>query len=197
MEDATAAIGMATRIGPGKVKHLELRHLALQSWIRDGRLTISKVGTENQLGDLMTKAVDHHRLVKLGSQLGLRFPVVGKTAVKVVQLQALWLASGIEGVKAEGVLQGISFEFAMCAVLGFVFALGALFAFCLVRFSRKSSRTVGTQVDQQPILPQEFFVTNFGECVHVDEKCFGLRHARTILKKRQCNACFPYRSGDG
>ena len=49
-EDASACIGMATRLGPGHVKHLQIRHLALQEWVRDKRLDIVKESTRDQCG---------------------------------------------------------------------------------------------------------------------------------------------------
>ena len=54
-EDASACIGMATRLGPGRLKHVEIKHFALQHWVRQGRLTLDKVTTTEQLADIMTK----------------------------------------------------------------------------------------------------------------------------------------------
>ena len=31
-EDASACIGMATHLGPGRLKHVEIKHFALQHW---------------------------------------------------------------------------------------------------------------------------------------------------------------------
>ena len=54
-EDASSAcIGMATRLGPGRLKHVEIKHFALQHWVRQGRLTLDKVTTTKQLADIMT-----------------------------------------------------------------------------------------------------------------------------------------------
>ena len=47
--DATAAKGIATRIGLGKVCHLETSQLWLQSKVADGTITINKIkGTEHR-----------------------------------------------------------------------------------------------------------------------------------------------------
>ena len=35
-EDASACIGMATRLGPGRLKHVEIKHFALQHWVTTG-----------------------------------------------------------------------------------------------------------------------------------------------------------------
>ena len=55
-EDASACIGMATRRGPCRLKHVEIKHFALQHWVRQGRLNLDKVTTTERLADIMTKA---------------------------------------------------------------------------------------------------------------------------------------------
>ena len=47
-EDAPTCIGMATPLGPGRLKHVEIKHFALQHWVRQGRLTLDKVRTTEQ-----------------------------------------------------------------------------------------------------------------------------------------------------
>ena len=54
-EDACACIGMATRLGPGRLKHVEIKHFAPQHWVRQGRLNLDKVTTTEQLADIMTE----------------------------------------------------------------------------------------------------------------------------------------------
>ena len=65
-EDASACIGMATRLGPGRLKHVEIKHFALQHRIRQGRL--DKVTTTGQLADIMTKPYSFQTFVNLGSE---------------------------------------------------------------------------------------------------------------------------------
>ena len=43
--DSTAAMGTATRQGLGRMKHVQVRDLALQQWIADGRLTLQNVAS--------------------------------------------------------------------------------------------------------------------------------------------------------
>ena len=40
--DSTAAMGTASRQGLGRMKHVQVRDLALQQWIADGRLTLTE-----------------------------------------------------------------------------------------------------------------------------------------------------------
>ena len=42
-EDASICIGMAMRLGPGRLKHVEIKHFALQRWVRQGRLILDAV----------------------------------------------------------------------------------------------------------------------------------------------------------
>ncbi len=57
MTDASAAKGIANRIGLGKLRHLETSQLWLQSKVADGTIKITKVkGTENP-ADALTKCL--------------------------------------------------------------------------------------------------------------------------------------------
>ena len=53
--DSTACQGTLHREGAGKVKHLEVRQLWLQSHIRDGRIRFQKIPREGNSADAMTK----------------------------------------------------------------------------------------------------------------------------------------------
>ena len=55
--DSTAAMGTATRQGLGRMKHVQVRDLALQQWIADGRLTLQKIASSANAADLLTKRV--------------------------------------------------------------------------------------------------------------------------------------------
>ena len=70
-EDASACIGMATRLGPGRLKHDEIKHFALQHWVRQRRLTLDKVTTTEQLADIMTKPCSFQTLSTLAPRIGL------------------------------------------------------------------------------------------------------------------------------
>ena len=56
--DASAAIGIANRIGIGKVRHIEVNQLWLQEKVSKKEIFIEKVGTDDNLADALTKAVD-------------------------------------------------------------------------------------------------------------------------------------------
>eukprot|EP00971_Amphidinium_carterae_P035754 703652-Amphidinium_carterae.1 len=70
--DSTAGIGMASRLGLGRMKHVQIRFLWLQSYTRDKTIEIEKESTERNLADLGTKPLDSGRFYKLLGLLPLR-----------------------------------------------------------------------------------------------------------------------------
>ena len=71
--DSDSARHILQRRGPGGLKHIELRCLSIQQWIRDKRLSVSGVDTKNNTADLFTKHLDGLRTRALAKKLGLRF----------------------------------------------------------------------------------------------------------------------------
>ena len=70
--DAKATIGIVTRSGLGKMRHIEVGHLWIQQAIKNGRLAVKKVlGTEN-IADLMTKYLDHGTVSRHMDRLGFQ-----------------------------------------------------------------------------------------------------------------------------
>ena len=70
-EDACACIGMATRLGLWRLKHVEIKHFALLHWVRQGRLTLDKVPTTEQLADIMTKPYSKQALATMAPKIRL------------------------------------------------------------------------------------------------------------------------------
>ena len=72
--DSTAAIGVTSRQGVGKIRHLDTRTLWVQQAVRTGRLEVRKVkGTENP-ADLSTKHLPSaEKLKQLVELFGCRF----------------------------------------------------------------------------------------------------------------------------
>ena len=56
--DASAAIAIASRRGLGKVRHIEVCQLRLQAKVRSGVVNVVKVGTDENIADLLTKVHD-------------------------------------------------------------------------------------------------------------------------------------------
>ena len=68
--DPDSARHILQRRGPGGLKHIEIRCLARQQWIREKRLSVD---TKNNTADLSTKHLDGPRTQSLARKLGLRF----------------------------------------------------------------------------------------------------------------------------
>ena len=60
--DASAAKGIASRRGLGKVRHIDVSQLWLQDRVNKGEIVIEKVSTHVNLADAMTKHVDGSKL---------------------------------------------------------------------------------------------------------------------------------------
>ena len=56
--DASAAIGIANRVGIGKVRHIEVNQLWLQEKVYEGEIETMKVKTDENMADALTKALD-------------------------------------------------------------------------------------------------------------------------------------------
>ena len=72
--DSSAAIGVTSRQGVGKIRHLDTRTLWVQQAVRTGRIEVRKVlGTENP-ADLFTKHLpSEEKLKQLVGLFGCRF----------------------------------------------------------------------------------------------------------------------------
>ena len=60
--DATAAIAIASRRGLGKVRHIEVCQLWLQQKVKEGVISIVKVGTHENVADALTKYVSRENM---------------------------------------------------------------------------------------------------------------------------------------
>ena len=70
--DSDSARHILQRRGQGGLEHVEIRCLATLQWIRDKRLSVSRVDTKNNRASLFTKLLDGLRRQSLAKKLGLR-----------------------------------------------------------------------------------------------------------------------------
>jgi len=66
--DSSAAMGVASRRGTGRIRHLETGALWVQQALSRRLFTLSKVDGKNNIADVLTKHVDKatlHRLLQL------------------------------------------------------------------------------------------------------------------------------------
>ena len=71
--DSDLARHILQRRAPGGLKHIEIRCLSIQQWIREKSLSLSRVDTKSNTADLFTKHLDGLRTKALAEKLGLRF----------------------------------------------------------------------------------------------------------------------------
>jgi hypothetical protein len=69
--DSSSALTLVGRKGQGRLKHVEIRLLAIQDWKEEGRLRLGKVATLENMSDLLTKHVIRATLELLRPKLGI------------------------------------------------------------------------------------------------------------------------------
>ena len=71
--DSSSAIALIGKTGLGQAKHIQIQYLWLQEATRQGRLRCSKIHTDENGADLMTKALPADRVGYLMSVCGYVF----------------------------------------------------------------------------------------------------------------------------
>ena len=73
LADASAALGIISRQGLGKVRHIDTSYLWIQQVSAERQLEFSKVPGESNIADLMTKDLDSSTISKHCASMGLEF----------------------------------------------------------------------------------------------------------------------------
>ena len=68
--DATAGMGIASRRGAGRIRHIHTPSLWLQKAVADGHVQVSKVAGDVNPADLGTKYLDRRSIEKIWQQCG-------------------------------------------------------------------------------------------------------------------------------
>ena len=91
--DSSAARGIASRIGCGKLRHLHIRDLWIQEKVRSAELVLERALTEDNTSDLGTKHIDGRRIEKLVGVAGMKFQgsVAGQAGLKGLAVATLLL----------------------------------------------------------------------------------------------------------
>jgi hypothetical protein len=77
--DSSAARGFASRKGVGKMRHLEVRHLWLQSQVSSQQVVLRRVAGEANPADLMTKYLGVREVSKHLKSMGIQWISRGRT----------------------------------------------------------------------------------------------------------------------
>ena len=83
--DASAAIGIAHRQGLGKTRHIDVQYLRIQHEVKEGKLTVKKVSTNNYPADLLTKTMNGEKVTKYMAEKG--FDIDNSRASTALTLQ--------------------------------------------------------------------------------------------------------------
>ena len=68
--DASAALGVAQRLGIGKIRHIEVNQLWLQEKVYKGEIIVEKVSTDENLADALTKPLTNEGIIQHVRGLG-------------------------------------------------------------------------------------------------------------------------------
>ena len=85
--DASAAIGIVSREGLGKLRHLDVQYLWIQDRVRGGGLGLSKVPGKENPADLLTKHLSAEEIFRHSEALG--YSVLSSRADAAPQLQSV------------------------------------------------------------------------------------------------------------
>ena len=90
--DASAAIGMISRRGLGKVRHLDTNDLWLQGALRNGEIDVEKVDGYSNIADVLTKYVTAEDLARHMREMGFHMVEPGSAALG--ELSHCWTEVG-------------------------------------------------------------------------------------------------------
>ena len=209
LTDASAAKAMAEKSSiPNRVKHMMIRYLFLQQLLRERRIALQKVGTEDNRADLMTKAVTAPILEKLRGSLGLKILALAVAAPGAEgqmwpeKVSNTVCPRGTDEIMGISLFQLMVFTFVMGVVAGIVGTL--LFQFLWAKIFGEQSEPEadaaegGEQGAHSPPeqVPEEpepertgdatpgasprVYVTPFGKKWHTRQQCQGLLSARRV-----------------
>ncbi len=93
--DSSSAKALAQRRGVGRLKHVDLRHLWIQSCVRQELVRLKKVGTVNTVADLNTKNLSAVRRKYLFGLCGLSENQKKKTSTNVTTVNPSFLEQSV------------------------------------------------------------------------------------------------------
>ena len=70
--DSAAAKSVASRVGLGKMRHMEVKFLWLQQAVRDGRVVLKKVPGQQNPADILTKPLGREDIANKMARIGVR-----------------------------------------------------------------------------------------------------------------------------
>ncbi|CAE7038143.1 unnamed protein product, partial [Symbiodinium sp. CCMP2592] len=174
--DSSAAKGIATRKGSGKVKHLSMKELWIQDCVQRKQLTVQKEPTKSNWADLGTKALSGSRVTEL---------VKGMPLTRGLVMACLFASFGVAtGQPKERQLETEDVSFFIYMLIIHILAIQTIWRwikFALVwwttpRVSTKPAPTAGGRVDRRGL------EANAGSPVYVTRKGKKFHRSAVQLK---------------
>ena len=82
--DSSSAKSFASRQGLGRQRHVQVRYLWLQQAVAKHNVVIRKIGTKNNVSDILTKASDATTIARHLAQMGLETHVPDNSLQKTI-----------------------------------------------------------------------------------------------------------------
>ena len=195
--DSMAAIGMCSRTGVGKTRHIQVRWLWIQDAIRDKVVRLRKVrGTDNE-ADMGTKDLDgptHQRLLQ-------KLPLKPTQCRRLLGLIATANGGSVVEARMSGNVETLE-KFSAQVMIVMLIALVARVLLDVLRQKRQLEATPlgknverGTRTEFNPVsqitVPTNVYYSLGGECYHTSRKCEGLKNVPmdAIRRRRSCMYC--------
>jgi len=201
LTDSSAARGMAMRQGVGKVRHLAVRYLWVQAYVKKGLFTVRKERGEDNPADIGARHVpkgtmDKHMSatglvvragrVKHGPQLTVDVEAMSRNSVLRI---AVLMAMTTTPSKAEGVAIAECDELLhfWVMVVCIIMLMGVAFIMGMKCATRATANRRDVHTLSEIIMARRSGVD--GRCkYHADEKCYGLRRSQ-LVNIDMCQCC--------
>ena len=193
--DSTAVIGMCSRTGVGKTRHIQVRWLWIQDAFRDKVVRLRKATGHDNEADMGTQDLDgptHQSLVQ---------------KLKPTQCRRLLglIATANGGSVVEAQMNGNEETLGKFSAQVMIVILIALVTWALMDVLRQKrqldatalGKTVerGAQTELNPVnqitVPTNVYCSPGGECYHTSRKCEGLKNVPmdAVRRRRSCMYC--------
>ena len=200
--DSTAAIGMCSRTGVGKTRHIQVRWLWIQDAIRDKVVRLRKVRGTNNETDMGTKDLDGPTHQRLWQKLPLK-PTQCRRLLGLIKTAN---GGSVVGARMRG-YEETSGKFSAQVMNVILIALVTWVLKDVLRQKRQLETTAlgktverGTQSEFNPVnqitVPTNVYWSPGGECYHTPRKREGLKNVpMDAIRRRRSRLFCAQRNG--
>ena len=184
--DSSAARGIITRQGVGRVKHLQIRTLFLQDLHKQGTISVHPVGTKGNTADIGTKPLSAKRVRLLLHWLGFQTSEnepVGKEELKEHKAQTQAKAA-VRVIKSQGSLSFAALLFAGISVI----SEGLQFQESFQELQEESFRRESQELQEQCFL--DFQEASFSMSAYAQEQSCLNMSACAVGSESMCEGTY-------